>query len=538
MKKFLSLALAAIGITAFTSCSNDEYMDMPTDTAVSSKYITFNSPFVGKNVTRATVTQSNLTEQRLKIYADRQEAGSQSWNVAIADNELYNNAGTWILKTPAQWYYANNYRFSGAAPSDAPYSYTDGKVKLEGVTAVMEESAGTDYIVSNQALIQNVDDEVIENGVSLTMRHIMSKYQFVVKNTGTKTIHINSAKVYLPKSDFKATYTQTSSEGEGLDGEWEWDSYSNPATFDDNVMVAYQYKSSYDLAGSNQIQSDQYFVAPYSGLKLFFDLDYELHDSDGNVIKRVTIEKKKFAINLSAGVSTSAIVEIDMDGNVRDITFSSVTLVDFDEKVTTGDGNVELVDLGLSVRWATTNLGAVTPEEFGDFFWWGDPEGRTSETEFDYSGTNPLIRTYGLSYDELESKGYAMQDPKKSGYILTPQYDAATRRLGSLYRMPTNSEAYELAINCDWEVVMVNGVQCKKGTSKKNGNTIIIPFNGAKIDTRHVNLPFRAKLWTRSVVHDGSNTTRSWAFEPSTTDHTTHQNDRHSGGGIRAVSEY
>lgn len=495
MKKFLSLALAAIGITAFTSCSNDEYMDMPTDAAVSSKYITFNSPFVGKNVTRATVTQSNLMEQRLKIYADRQEAGSQSWNVAIADNELYNNAGAWVLTTPVRWYYANNYRFSGVAPSDAPFNYSDGKVVLENVKAVQEESTGTDYLVSNPVLISDVNDEIINNGVSLTMRHVMSKFQFVVKNLGTSNIHVTSATVYLPNSDFKATYTQTSESGSDLAGTWTWKDYENSEDYDAAVMEGTTFLSDNEIEPTKSLSSGEYFIAPKEGMNLFFDITYELRDDDGNAFKTVNIEKRQFQMDMLTGVFSKAILEIDMDGFIRNITFSSVTLdgyqndenYDLAEKV---DGH-GFVDLGLpsGVKWATANIGAKNETEAGLYFWWGDVVGHEASEHYAFSEYNPEIITYSKSKDWLTTNGVI------DGNTFTSAYDAAKQQWGGGWRMPSEAELKELQDYCSWTWASKNGKTGMR-VSGPNGNTLFIPCAGCITSTGLAGVNSVGYLWS------------------------------------------
>ena len=134
-----------------------------------------------------------------------------------------------------------------------------------------------------------------------------------------------------------------------------------------------------------------------------------------------------------------------------------------------GDGRHEghvYVDLGLSVKWATCNVGATTPEGYGDYFAWGE-----TATKDTYSSSN--CPTFGLSISQLQSEGYI-----DSEGILTTQYDAATVNWGKKWRTPTYDEIKELRDNCEMDNVEVNGVPGKLFTSKTTGNTLFFPFTG------------------------------------------------------------
>ena len=126
----------------------------------------------------------------------------------------------------------------------------------------------------------------------------------------------------------------------------------------------------------------------------------------------------------------------------------------------------EYVDLGLSVKWATCNVGATTPEEYGDYFAWGETTTKTGYTE----GNCP---TSGLSYSELQSQGCIDGEGN-----LTAQYDAATANWGGNWRMPTKAELQELIDKCTWTWTTQNGVKGYKVTSKTNGNSIFLPAAG------------------------------------------------------------
>jgi len=129
---------------------------------------------------------------------------------------------------------------------------------------------------------------------------------------------------------------------------------------------------------------------------------------------------------------------------------------------------VELVDLGLSVKWASCNLGATKPEEYGRYFAWGDVNGQTWD-------------------GEKWSDGGFGDDPAyeiDANNNLKPEYDAAHVILGGSYRIPTEKECRELINNCE-SVWTHNydgtGVDGRLFTSRKPGYTdkfIFLPAAG------------------------------------------------------------
>lgn len=123
------------------------------------------------------------------------------------------------------------------------------------------------------------------------------------------------------------------------------------------------------------------------------------------------------------------------------------------------------VDLGLSVAWASCNVGADSPEDYGDYFAWGETASKSY-----YSLGNTV--TYGLSISELESRGIIGSDGN-----LRASYDAATVNWGSDWRMPTLDEINELRGRCTWGWITQNGVNGYKVTGP-NGNSIFLPVAG------------------------------------------------------------
>ena len=131
-------------------------------------------------------------------------------------------------------------------------------------------------------------------------------------------------------------------------------------------------------------------------------------------------------------------------------------------------GGHRYVDLGLpsGLKWATCNVGATKPEEYGDYFAWGETKTKSSYTESNSA-------TYGMDNSWLKSNGYI-----DSRGNLSKAHDAASANWGSTWRMPTKAEIDELVENTTTEWTTRNGVKGSLVKSERNGNSIFIPAAG------------------------------------------------------------
>ena len=134
------------------------------------------------------------------------------------------------------------------------------------------------------------------------------------------------------------------------------------------------------------------------------------------------------------------------------------------------------VDLGLSVKWATCNVGASSPEEYGDYYAWGETEAKST---YDW-GTYKWCK--GSQYTMTKyctDSNYGTVDNKT---VLESSDDVAQVKWGGSWRMPTDAEMTELRENCTWMWTTQNKMKGYKVTSKKNGNSIFLPAAGYRKD--------------------------------------------------------
>ena len=137
----------------------------------------------------------------------------------------------------------------------------------------------------------------------------------------------------------------------------------------------------------------------------------------------------------------------------------------------------EWVDLGLSVKWATCNIGASNPQEYGDYIAWGE----VYEKSY-YDDEN--CETFGKYYNSLPSSK-----------------DAARKRWGDTWRMPTETEVFELVTKCAYRWISKSGVLGYEFTGP-NGNSIFIPAGGSIYGSSISDIGYEAMLWTTSPAND------------------------------------
>ena len=136
------------------------------------------------------------------------------------------------------------------------------------------------------------------------------------------------------------------------------------------------------------------------------------------------------------------------------------------------------VDLGLSVKWATCNVGANKPEGYGDYFAWGETQ---PKSYYEWSTYKWCNGTYYTLTKYCTNSGYGTYDGKST---LELADDAARANWGGSWRMPTKEEQDELCDNCNCEWTTQNGVAGYKVTSKKEGytkNSIFLPAAGYRL---------------------------------------------------------
>ena len=173
---------------------------------------------------------------------------------------------------------------------------------------------------------------------------------------------------------------------------------------------------------------------------------------------------------------------------------------------------IEAVDLGLNVKWACCNVGATTPEGYGDYFAWGETSPKSSYTS-----------------DNCSTLGASMSDISGN-----PQYDAATANWGGSWRMPTKAEQQELLNNCAWTWTSLNGVKGWRVTGP-NGNSIFLPAAGYRHRSSSLDVGSNGLYWSSTPGEDGDYD--AYVFDFHSEDRDWGRTSRYFGHSVRPVSE-
>lgn len=191
------------------------------------------------------------------------------------------------------------------------------------------------------------------------------------------------------------------------------------------------------------------------------------------------------------------------------------------------------VDLGLpsGLLWATCNLGAATPEEYGDYYAWGE-----TATKEVYSWSTYKYSNGG--YDQLTKycnySGYGYNGFTDNLTTLETMDDVAAQKLGSGARMPTADEWRELIGNISYEWTTMNGVNGLKFTAS-NGNSLFLPAAGIRSGSELVDAGSRGYYWSSSLDESESDPYDAWGFYFGEGGQRVNYADRYYGQPVRAV---
>ena len=193
----------------------------------------------------------------------------------------------------------------------------------------------------------------------------------------------------------------------------------------------------------------------------------------------------------------------------------------------------EAIDLGLpsGLKWASFNLGASKPEEYGDYYAWGetDPKNDYSWSTYKWCKGSSTTMT---KYCSNSSYGYNGFTDKKT--VLDAEDDAAHVNLGGNWRMPTDADWTELRTKCTWTWTTRNGVNGRLVTGS-NGNSIFLPAAGYRYGTNLGDAGTCGGYWSSSL--DVDRTYRAWSVYFDSGDVYRYNDNRYYGQSVRPVTE-
>lgn len=181
------------------------------------------------------------------------------------------------------------------------------------------------------------------------------------------------------------------------------------------------------------------------------------------------------------------------------------------------------VDLGLpsGTLWATCNIGAERPEEYGNYYAWGETEPKPTYDYWNY--VHSCYYVYGmLDYNDKFNYAKYCSDPAYAWHgvadtltILEAVDDPAVGNWGGGWHVPTLREMYELFENCTWSSTTLEGVRGLKVTAS-NGNSVFFPAAGYRL----FQVLFEEEngmgyYWMNQTFWDNCSKAWSLSFDPS-----------------------
>lgn len=241
--------------------------------------------------------------------------------------------------------------------------------------------------------------------------------------------------------------------------------------------------------------------------------------------------------NLSADANGKYHLLWDAKGDLGKVRYTNMVV----RVAINGRQKVQLWDGG--PYWATTNIGAEKPEDYGYYFWWGDTVGYKRENDkwvacdgsnSNFSFTLGNTPTYDKSISTLQREGWVTADG-----VLAPEYDAAKKHWGGDWRMPTQQEFVDLINKCDWVWTTVNGVAgyVVRGRDSYASKSIFLPCAGYGIGTSPVYAGSNGGYWS-SVPRSG-NYYLAWNLDFYSSNLSTNSDgDRYFGRSVRPLQGF
>ena len=188
------------------------------------------------------------------------------------------------------------------------------------------------------------------------------------------------------------------------------------------------------------------------------------------------------------------------------------------------------IDLGLpsGIKWASCNVGANSPEEYGGYYAWGQTE---EKSNYDWSTYN------WCNYNEYSMTKYCTNSDNgtvDNKTVLDLEDDVAHVKWGGDWRMPTKAEQDELRNECTWSWTAQNGVNGYRVTGP-NGNSIFIPAAGYSYGTDVYGRGHYGGCWSSSLGSDSSY--GAYSLNLRDNQYNWDYNDRYYGLSVRPVSK-
>ena len=388
----------------------------------------------------------------------------------------------------------------------APYGTVDNKIQLDPEDDAAHVKLGDKWRMPVKAELQELMDTQYDN-----------RYEWVFKSVdGVDGVEItclaNGNQIFLPKNGFMSgtelgQQNRASIWSSSLEENSAWTAYQL------NVSVSRDYLWSSIVRASRQygfgirpVYGDPPAAIPVesitlerSQLSIYPGLNFNL--------EAIVLPENATNRIISWSSSDESVATVDPWGGIRAVALgtATITAATLDGKTATCQVTVNnpvttlatpaAVDLGLSVKWASFNLGATRPEESGNYYSWGETEPKTVFTGDTYKWYDPD------SYKLTKYNNDSDYGPVDDLYLLETDDDVAHVKLGGDWRIPSAAEMQELFATryndgYQWQYKSVNGIPGFEIVCLANHNSIFLPLSG---NISYEDLSRDASYWTTSL---------------------------------------
>ena len=418
-------------------------------------------------------------------------------NVGANSPEEYGDYFAWAETEPKTTYDWSTYKYYNGTTmtkycAESEYGTVDNKTELEAMDDAATVNWGADWQIPSREQFE----ELINSSCTTT------KWTTMNGENGRKiTSKSNGNSIFLPAA---GSCEDTSLYDAGSYGYYHSRTVGVGSVSSSHSIGLRLYSSRIHSNGQSRYSGHSVRPVRVNGVQAVAVSNIKLSETElsvkvGATSKLWAIVQPEYATNKAIvwASSNADVATVDETGKVFAVALGICTItcsatdgsgVKAECKVTvikndnsgTLDGH-EYVDLDLpsGTLWATCNVGASKPEEYGDHFAWGETEPKSDYSWSTYKyckGSSTTMTKY------CTDSYYGTVDNKTE---LEPSDDAATVSWGSGWQMPSMKQCYEL-YNSSYTTTTwttINGVKGKKITSKSNGNSIFLPAAGYRRDT-------------------------------------------------------
>lgn len=249
--------------------------------------------------------------------------------------------------------------------------------------------------------------------------------------------------------------------------------------------------------------------------------------SDSYAVKYFAYTKEDFYLAKWNTKANGEGVDVNIGKLINSVTRNITLYAQWQE--CTNPEEPEWVDLGLpsGLKWMTCNVGATTPEGYGNYYAWGELEPKTTYDWTTYKWCNGSSTTL-TKYCTDSSRGKV-----DSETILESIDDIVTVTYGGKWHIPTYDELNELKTECTWKWTTQNSVKGYLVTSKTNGNSIFLPAAGYRDISDLGSAGSDGLYWSSSLDTDSSDYAYNLYFNSDNVDWD--GDYRYSGRSVRGV---